>query len=110
MIQHHTMRSPPPLSLLLPLLLSLPSTLAEPLLTLPEAGASLPAGPITITWTDGGHAPSISDLNTYQLLLFTGSNNSPYKLADLKTGSFSDGDTVSATISPGSGGSGLGNS
>ena len=83
-------------------LLALPLLVrAEPKFVTPAAGDALSPGTITITWKDGGSAPSISDISAYQLLLFTGSNSNPFQLADLKTGSFAEGNTVSATISPG---------
>lgn len=85
-------------------LLTLPFTLAEPSFITPVGGSSLSAGTITVSWKDGGSAPSISDLSSYQLLLYTGSNSKPFQLADLKAGSFSEGNTVSATIQPSVGG------
>ncbi|TAQ90862.1 hypothetical protein B7494_g781 [Chlorociboria aeruginascens] len=59
----------------------------------------------TITWADSGTAPSLSDLTTYQLFLFTGSNASPVQLYALGTGSFSSGNTLSVTVPPTTGGS-----
>ena len=91
----------PPLALLL---LALPFAIAEPKFVSPVAGATISAGAITIAWEDGGNAPSISDLNSYQLLLFTGSNTKPFQLADLKDGSFSGSNPISVTISSSVGG------
>jgi hypothetical protein len=92
------------------LALLFPCAFAEPLFTVPTAGASFPAGTITVKWTDGGNAPSISDLNAYELLLYAGSNSKPFQLAGLKAGMFSDGNAISTTISPTAGGPGPDNS
>lgn len=89
-----------PFLLLSALSSSLP-VLAEPTFTSPAAGDAISPGTITISWKDGGSAPSLSDITSYQLLLFTGSNANPFQLADLKSGSFTEGNSVSATISPG---------
>ena len=87
------------------LLLALPFAIAEPKFVSPVAGSTISAGTIIVTWKDGGNSPSISDLNSYQLLLFAGSNTRPFQLADLKTGSFSGSNSISATISSSVGGS-----
>jgi hypothetical protein len=88
------------------LFLGLPFAAAEPKFVNPTAGSILSAaGTIEVTWKDGGNAPSLSDLSYYQLLLFTGSNNKPFQLADLEEGSFSGSNSVSATISSSVGGS-----
>ncbi|KAM3422333.1 hypothetical protein BST61_g2692 [Cercospora zeina] len=42
--------------------------------TTPAAGATLPAGPITITWTDAGGSPDMAALDTYELQLLVGGN------------------------------------
>lgn len=89
----------------LSVLLALPFAFAEPKFVSPVAGSTLSAGAITVTWKDGGSIPSLSDLNAYQLLLFTGSNNKPFQLADLKTGSFSQGNSLAVTVPSGVGGS-----
>ncbi len=45
------------------------------------AGDSFPGGSaFTVNWKDSGAAPSISDLTTYQLALFTGSNTAPVSI------------------------------
>ena len=83
---------------LLALLLALPLAIGEPKFVTPAAGSTLSAGIITVTWKDGGSSPSISDLGSYQLLLFTGSNSKPFQLADLQAGSFSGGNSISVTV------------
>jgi hypothetical protein len=40
--------------------------------TSPAAGASIPAGAITVQWTESGDAPSISQLSSYTLTLMVG--------------------------------------
>ena len=40
--------------------------------TSPAAGASIAAGAITVSWTDSGDAPSISQLLSYTLTLMVG--------------------------------------
>jgi hypothetical protein len=89
----------------LALLLAIPFAVAEPKFVSPAAGSTLSAGTITVAWKDGGNAPSISDLSSYQLLLFTGSNSKPFQLADLKAGSFSGGNSISVTVPSSAGGS-----
>jgi hypothetical protein len=42
--------------------------------TSPAAGASIPAGAITVQWTESGDAPSISQLSSYTLTLMVGGN------------------------------------
>lgn len=42
--------------------------------TSPNAGATLPAGPISIKWQDAGGDPNMSQLNTYMLQLLVGGN------------------------------------
>ena len=42
--------------------------------TSPAAGASIPAGAITVQWTESGDAPSISQLSSYTLTLMIGGN------------------------------------
>lgn len=61
---------------LLPFLLAFTtSVLAYPQISSPAAGSSIPAGTITVKWTDNGEAPSISQLQTYTMTLFAGGNN-----------------------------------
>ncbi len=74
----------------------------------PAAGASLPGGTaFIVTWADSGVAPSISDLLTYQLFLFSGSNASPQQLYLLEPSTaFAAGSTVSVTVPVGIGGTG----
>lgn len=61
---------------LLPFLLAFTtSVLAYPQISSPAAGSSIPAGTITVKWTDNGDAPSISQLQTYTMTLFAGGNN-----------------------------------
>lgn len=43
--------------------------------TTPGGGATWPAGPITINWTDAGGNPSMADLTTYTLQLMVGGNS-----------------------------------
>lgn len=50
----------------------------------PAAGATWPAGPITIRWTDAGGSPSMGDLTTYTLQLMVG-GNSPENSEALQT-------------------------
>lgn len=90
---------------LLALVLALPFAIGEPKLMTPAAGSTLFAGTITVTWKDGGSSPSVSDLSSYQLLLFTGSNSKPFQLADLKAGSFTEGNSISVTVPSSVGGS-----
>ncbi|KAF2214542.1 hypothetical protein CERZMDRAFT_83216 [Cercospora zeae-maydis SCOH1-5] len=42
--------------------------------TTPAAGATLPAGPITVTWTDAGGSPDMAALSTFELQLMVGGN------------------------------------
>jgi hypothetical protein len=90
---------------LLALLLTLPLALAEPKFVAPAAGSTLSAGTISVKWKDGGSSPSISDLGSYQLLLFSGSNSKPFQLADLNAGSFSGSNSISVTVPSSVGGS-----
>ncbi|KAF2170380.1 hypothetical protein M409DRAFT_51429 [Zasmidium cellare ATCC 36951] len=43
--------------------------------TTPAGGATWPAGPITINWTDAGGDPNMADLTTYTLQLMVGGNS-----------------------------------
>jgi hypothetical protein len=53
--------------------------------TIPStAGDNFPGGsPFTVQWADSGVAPSISDLTTYQLALYTGSNAAPVRITSI---------------------------
>ncbi|KAL3423990.1 hypothetical protein PVAG01_05736 [Phlyctema vagabunda] len=75
--------------------------------TVPAAGASVAGGTaFTVTWTDSGDAPSLSDLAGYQLMLYTGSNATPQQLYAISTGTHAAaGATVKVTIPVGTGGS-----
>ncbi|KAK4495117.1 hypothetical protein PRZ48_013444 [Zasmidium cellare] len=52
--------------------------------TTPAGGATWPAGPITINWTDAGGDPNMADLTTYTLQLMVG-GNSPENSKALQT-------------------------
>lgn len=84
----------------------LPSVLADVKFTSPSAGLAVPGGvEFTITWTDSGTAPSLSDLSAYQLFLFTGSNTQPQQLSLLSNGVFTAAPSVSVTVPVGTGAS-----
>lgn len=88
------------------LLATVPSVLADVKFTSPAAGASVQGGTtFTVTWTDSGTAPSLSDLTAYQLFLFSGSNAQPQQLTLLKNAAFATGNTVTVTVPVGIGGS-----
>ncbi|GAB7339911.1 hypothetical protein MBLNU457_6437t1 [Dothideomycetes sp. NU457] len=91
------------------LLTSLASVaLADVAFVSPAPGASLPAGPITITFKDSGVAPAISTLQSYQLFLMAGGNsaaNSIQLSALVPSGTFASL-TTTGTITPGLGGTG----
>ena len=55
----------------------LPFALADIKITAPIAGQQVPLGQLTVAWADNGALPSISDLTTYTLDLFSGSNSRP---------------------------------
>jgi hypothetical protein len=59
-----------------------PLALGDVSFTTPStAGDSFPGGsPFTVKWADSGVAPSISDLTTYQLALYTSSNAAPVSI------------------------------
>lgn len=67
---------------LLFLFASVPLAFGDVVFTVPStAGDSFPGGsPFTVKWADSGVAPSISDLTTYQLALYTGSNTAPVRI------------------------------
>lgn len=52
-----------------------PLALADVQFTSPAAGASIPAGPITIAWKDSGVAPALSTFTTYTIQLMVGGND-----------------------------------
>jgi hypothetical protein len=87
-----------------------PLALADVEFTVPAAGASVAGGTaFTVTWTDSGTAPSISDLTAYQLFLESGSNTDPqqlYQFALTNGGLFSAGSTITVTVPVGTGGTG----
>jgi hypothetical protein len=72
---------------------------AYPELTVPAAGASLTAGTaFTITWTDNNKSPLLADLTSYELFLYTGTNDSPQQLVALiPSGTFSSSAAQSTT-------------
>ncbi len=51
-----------------------PAVFAVPQITSPAAGATLPAGSITVKWTDDGTSQSLSQFESYTLTLFVGGN------------------------------------
>ncbi len=89
------------------LLASAPLAFCDVAFSVPAAGASLPGGTaFTVTWTDSGDAPLITDLSSYTLFLFSGSNASPAQLYQLAASTFAAGDTVSVTVPVGISGTG----
>ncbi|RQM06077.1 hypothetical protein DH86_00002383 [Scytalidium sp. 3C] len=92
---------------LLSLLAAMPFAMADVSFTVPAAGAPIPGGTsITITWTDSSTAPPISELSAYQLFLYSGSNTAPQQLYSLGQGTFAQGNSFTATIPTGVGGTG----
>ncbi|KAK5127764.1 hypothetical protein LTR85_004880 [Meristemomyces frigidus] len=84
-----------------------PSALAYPVFSTPAAGASVPAGTISVAWTDSG-SPAISTLTTYTLTLIVGGNDDATQLpltAIEAQGEFSTGNTASGTVTAGLAGS-----
>lgn len=63
------------LSLIAPLALFTPFAAADVEFTYPAAGASIPAGALTIKWTDSGTAPTLKELSSYTLTLLVGGND-----------------------------------
>lgn len=51
------------------------TSLADVKITSPAAGATVPAGTMTVKWTDSGVAPALSDFTTYTLQLMVGGND-----------------------------------
>lgn len=91
------------------LLASVPSALGDVLFTSPAAGASVAGGTIvTVSWKDSGDAPALADLVSYQLFLYSGSNEVPQQLVALAvdTPTFTAGSSVKVTIPVGAGGTG----
>ena len=90
------------------LLTSFPSLIsADVEFTAPAAGASIRGGStFTVSWKDSGDAPSISDLTSYQLFLFSGSNAAPFQLTLLEDATFAAGNSITATVPATLGGSG----
>jgi hypothetical protein len=82
-----------------------PLAFADVEFTTPAAGGSTAGGTaFTVTWKDSGIAPSISDLSSYSLFLYSGSNAAPQQLyAATTTGTFAT-DSVTVTIPLGIGG------
>ncbi|KAF8861347.1 beta-1,6-glucan boisynthesis protein-like protein [Acephala macrosclerotiorum] len=92
---------------LLFLVASVPLAFAYPEFTVPAAGASVPGGTaFSVTWEDSGDAPSLADLTTYTLFLFSGSNASPQQLYSLSQGTIATASTVSVTVPVNTGGNG----
>jgi len=89
------------------------TTQADIQFTSPAAGAALPVGvPLTISWTDTGIAPLISQLSSYQLYLCAGGNDATtiIQLAQIpSSGQFSYGNQLVASIDPSLGASAPGN-
>ncbi|RDW65350.1 hypothetical protein BP5796_10042 [Coleophoma crateriformis] len=76
----------------------------------PAAGASVAGGtPFLVSWRDSGIAPSLIDLTSYELSLYSGSNDNPQQLYSISTNTFSatSGNTVSVTIPQDIGGDGI---
>jgi len=95
-----------PLNALLFLVAIAPLALADVQFVSPAAGVSVPGGTaFSVTWSDSGTAPSISDLTAFQLFLFTGSNASPQQLYSLGNAAFTAGSSLSVTIPTTIGGS-----
>jgi hypothetical protein len=67
---------------LLSLFAFVPLALGDVSFTTPStAGDSFTGGsPFIVKWADSGVAPSISDLTTYQLALYTGANSAPVSI------------------------------
>lgn len=77
--------------------------LADIQFTAPAAGAALKAGSVvTIAWKDSGKAPLLSDLTNYVINLCAGGNTVGSFQCSFATlvngGTFSTGNTASATI------------
>jgi hypothetical protein len=82
--------------------------LADVEVTSPAAGASLPAGAITIEWKDSGDSPALSALTTYTVQLVVGGNTQDTQTPLTTLGNnlqFSSGNSLTATIPSGLAGS-----
>jgi len=85
-----------------------PLAVADVKFTSPAAAASIPGGTtFPVKWADSGEAPSLTDLSSYTLFLFSGSNAAPVQLYQLSTGTFAAGNTVSVTVPLSIGGPGI---
>ena len=81
-----------------------PCAFADVKFTVPAAGAQIPAGTLSVQWTDSGVAPAISDLTAYTLQLMVGGNDDSTMLAlttITATGQFSAGNAAQAVVSAG---------
>ncbi|RKF79792.1 Cell wall synthesis protein KNH1 [Golovinomyces cichoracearum] len=79
---------------------------AYPQITSPSAGAFLSGGVIfTVMWAESGDPPTIPELTSYELYLYTGSNASPQQLTRVTSGIFSSGNSISVAIPLAVGGS-----
>lgn len=58
-----------------------PLAFADVKFSSPAGSASLAGGSLTITWTDSGDAPSLADLTSYSIILMTGANTAPVRVA-----------------------------
>ncbi|KAL2399804.1 hypothetical protein ABEF93_001181 [Exophiala dermatitidis] len=79
---------------------------ADVKVTAPAAGDSITGLTLDIEWEDSGTTPKLADLTSYQVFLCAGGNTeaSIVQLATLVTnGDFTDGNTVSATLTAGLG-------
>ncbi|KAK3678435.1 Cell wall synthesis protein kre9 precursor [Recurvomyces mirabilis] len=82
--------------------------LADVKVTVPAAGASVPAGSITVTWTDSGVAPALSALTSYTIQLVIGGNDDSTQtplITLANAASFSAGSSVTGTVPAGVAGS-----
>ncbi|KAI6246865.1 Cell wall synthesis protein KRE9 [Erysiphe necator] len=72
---------------------------AYPQITSPAAGASIGGGTtFTVTWAESGDSPMITDLNSYELFLYTGSNTNPQQLYSIAKGDYTADYSLSVTI------------
>ena len=73
------------LQFLLPILTSITSfAIADVQIISPAAGASVPVGPITITWQESNTPPLIVNLAGYTAFLMCGGNNDAISVGDLR--------------------------
>lgn len=74
------------------------SALADVEFLTPKAGASIPAGPLSVTWQDSGDSPSIDALSTYTLQVILGGNGEQdWQGLATATGNFATGNEVTVT-------------